>query len=161
MRNLGSLQPLTHIKAFFSTTGYPLEFPPRPELSRGQWRTSYKVSLTHCTDGWYPHQRKRSPGQFGSCAKEIVRSWAETETREVFLHGAGSHLLWLRDQRKRYQTSSCQAMQNAPAPQNVGQLHAFLGMMNYYYPIFPDITTVLEPLHKLLRQDTTWYWKTE
>ena len=46
------------------------------------------------------------------------------------------------------------AIQNAPVPANVTQLHAFLGMLNYYRCFLPDIATALEPLHKLLRQGT-------
>ena len=53
------------------------------------------------------------------------------------------------------------AIQNAPVPENVTQLRAFLGMLNYYHRFLPDIATVLEPLHKLLRQGTKWCWKTE
>lgn len=54
-----------------------------------------------------------------------------------------------------------EVIQDAPAPKNVSQLRAFLGMLNYYHRFLPDIATVLEPLHKLLRQETTWCWKTE
>lgn len=43
-----------------------------------------------------------------------------------------------------------EAIQDAPAPKNVSQLRAFLGMLNYYHRFLPDIATVLEPLHKLL-----------
>ena len=53
------------------------------------------------------------------------------------------------------------AIQNAPVPENVTQLRAFLGMLNYYHRFLPDIATVLEPLHKLLRQGTNRCWKTE
>ena len=53
------------------------------------------------------------------------------------------------------------AIQNAPVPANVTQLHAFLGMLNYYRCFLPDIATVLEPLPKLLRQFTKWCWKTK
>lgn len=34
-------------------------------------------------------------------------------------------------------------------------------MLNYYWCFLPDIGAVLEPLYELLRQDTTWCWKTE
>jgi len=54
-----------------------------------------------------------------------------------------------------------EAIENAPVPENVTQLHAFLGMLNYYHCSLPDIATVLEPLHKLRRQGTKWCWKTE
>lgn len=54
-----------------------------------------------------------------------------------------------------------EAIRNAPAPENAIQLRAFLGMLNYYHRFLPDVATVLEPLHKLLRQATKWCWKTE
>jgi len=54
-----------------------------------------------------------------------------------------------------------EAIHNAPVPENVTQLRAFLGMLNYYHRFLPDIATVLEPLQKLLRQGTKWCWKTE
>ena len=45
--------------------------------------------------------------------------------------------------------------------ENVTQLRELLGMLNYYHSFLPDVATVLEPLHKLLRQGTKWCWKTE
>ena len=45
--------------------------------------------------------------------------------------------------------------------ENVTQLRELLVMLNYYHSFLPDVATVLEPLHKLLRQGTKWCWKTE
>ncbi len=45
------------------------------------------------------------------------------------------------------------AIKNAPEPKDVSQLRAFLGMLNYYHRFLPDVATVLEPLHQLLRKD--------
>ena len=56
--------------------------------------------------------------------------------------------------------ATVEALQNAPVPENVTQLRAFLGMLNYYHCFLPNIATVLEPLHKLLRQGTKCCWKT-
>ena len=50
------------------------------------------------------------------------------------------------------------AVLNAPTPKNVTKLKAFLGMLNYYHR-FPDrLSTILEPLHKLLRKEQSWEW---
>jgi len=57
--------------------------------------------------------------------------------------------------------SKVEAIQNSPVPENVTQLRAFLGMLNYYHGFLPDIATVLRPLHKLLRHGTKWCWKTK
>ena len=43
-----------------------------------------------------------------------------------------------------------QAVVDAPSPGNNSQLHAFLGMINYYHRFPPDLLTRLEPLHHLL-----------
>ena len=50
---------------------------------------------------------------------------------------------------------------NAPEAMEVGQLRAFLGMLNYYHKFLPDVATLLEPLHKLLQKGENWIWKDE
>ena len=53
------------------------------------------------------------------------------------------------------------AIKNAPEPKDVSQLRAFLGMLNYYHRFLPDVGTILEPLHQLLRKGPTWLWGKE
>ena len=53
------------------------------------------------------------------------------------------------------------AIKNAPEPKNVSQVRAFLGMLNYYLCFLPDVATVLEPLHQLLRKGEKWKWLEE
>ena len=53
------------------------------------------------------------------------------------------------------------AIKNAPEPKDVSQLRAFLGMLNYYNRFLPDVATILEPLHQLLRKGSKWQWKKE
>ena len=53
------------------------------------------------------------------------------------------------------------AIENAPEPKDVSQLRAFLGMLNYYHRFLPDVETVLEPLHQLLRKRSKWQWLEE
>ena len=53
------------------------------------------------------------------------------------------------------------AIKNAPEPKDVRQLRAFLGMLNYYHRFLPDVATILEPLHQLLRKGSKWQWKKE
>nr|XP_037270387.1 uncharacterized protein K02A2.6-like [Rhipicephalus microplus] len=45
------------------------------------------------------------------------------------------------------------AIKQAPKPDNVTQLKAFLGLVNYYSKFLPNLATVLEPLHNLLRRE--------
>ena len=53
------------------------------------------------------------------------------------------------------------AVVDAPAPRNVTELRAFLGMVNYYGKFLPDLATVVSPLYWLLRNSTPWKWETE
>ncbi|XP_061564077.1 uncharacterized protein K02A2.6-like [Cololabis saira] len=48
------------------------------------------------------------------------------------------------------------AIQDAPAPTSVTELKAYLGLLNYY-----NLSTILAPVHKLLRKDTKWQWGKE
>ena len=54
--------------------------------------------------------------------------------------------------RLPFEVSRVEAIKDAPKPKDVSQLRAFLGMLNYYHRFLPDVATVLEPLHKLLRK---------
>ena len=44
------------------------------------------------------------------------------------------------------------AVLNAPTPKNVTELKAFLGMLSYYHRFLDKLSTILEPLHELLRK---------
>ena len=43
-----------------------------------------------------------------------------------------------------------------PSPKDKTQLKSFLGMLQYYHRHLPNLSLVLEPLHKLLRKNTEW-----
>ena len=45
------------------------------------------------------------------------------------------------------------AILKAPQPQNVQQLRAFQGLLNYYGKFLANLSSVLHPLNKLLHQD--------
>ena len=51
------------------------------------------------------------------------------------------------------------AVQEAPKPQNVTELKSYLGLLSYYSKFLPNLSTVLAPLYKLLRQREKWQWK--
>ena len=46
-----------------------------------------------------------------------------------------------------------EAIKQAPQPEDVSQLRAFVGLMNYYGKFIPQISTLLAPLYKLLEKD--------
>ena len=54
-----------------------------------------------------------------------------------------------------------QAVQDAPAPMDVTQLKAYLGLLNFYAKYMPNLATVLTPLHELLHKDVEWHWDKE
>ena len=51
-----------------------------------------------------------------------------------------------------------QAIKDAPIPENVSQLRAFLGLMNYYSKFIPQAAARLASLYKLLEKNTAWQW---
>ena len=54
-----------------------------------------------------------------------------------------------------------QAVVETPSPKSVPKLKAYLGLLTYYCKFLPDVSTVLAPLYRLLRQDTWWRWSTK
>ena len=46
----------------------------------------------------------------------------------------------------------------APAPKDLNQMRSFLSLVNYYAKFIPNLSTVLHPLNRLLRQDVSWEW---
>ena len=53
------------------------------------------------------------------------------------------------------------AMVDAPRPKDVSQLRSMLGLINYYHRFLPDLSTLLHPLHQLLKKDQHWAWTSE
>ena len=50
------------------------------------------------------------------------------------------------------------AIKDAPAPQDVSQLRSFLGALEYYSDFMPSKSSILHPLHALLRKGVHWKW---
>ena len=50
------------------------------------------------------------------------------------------------------------AIKEAPIPKSVCQLKSYLGMLTYYSKFLPNLSTLLNPLYKLLRKDVIWAW---
>lgn len=53
------------------------------------------------------------------------------------------------------------AIVKAPVPQNIAQLKALLGMIQYYSKFLPSLNVTFAPLHRLLRKDAVWEWTEE
>lgn len=54
--------------------------------------------------------------------------------------------------------SKLEAISRAPTPENISQLKSFLGMLNYYGHFIQNLSTLLFPLHNLLRKHVSWKW---
>lgn len=48
------------------------------------------------------------------------------------------------------------AVKNAPTPQNVTELKAYLGLLTYYSKFLPNMATTLSPLYMLLHNNVKW-----
>ena len=53
------------------------------------------------------------------------------------------------------------AIKGAPSPKNVAELCSYLGLLNYYGNFIPSLSTLLQPLHELLRKGVKWAWTEE
>jgi hypothetical protein len=81
--------------------------------------------------------------------REYMRS--TVEYLRHLIHALGIHPL----------PSKVDAVMNAPAPTNVQQLRAFLGLVNYYSKFVANLSTILSPLNRLLGQNVKWKWTQE
>lgn len=54
-----------------------------------------------------------------------------------------------------------QVVQEAPTPTSVTELKAYLGLLNFFNRFLPNLSTLLAPLHRLLKKDVPWSWKEE
>ncbi|XP_053618601.1 uncharacterized protein K02A2.6-like [Plodia interpunctella] len=53
------------------------------------------------------------------------------------------------------------AISRIPTPTDVTQLKSFLGLLNYYGKFIPNLSSLLHPLHNLLKKDTPWDWNSQ
>ena len=52
-----------------------------------------------------------------------------------------------------------EAIEKAPAAENVAELHSYLGLLNFYGKFLRNPSSILAPLHQLLKKDAKWVWK--
>lgn len=55
-------------------------------------------------------------------------------------------------------SAKIKSIQNTPPPENADQLKAFIGGITYYAKFIPNLSTILAPLHSLLKKGVTWSW---
>ena len=54
-----------------------------------------------------------------------------------------------------------QAILEMPEPKDKAAIQRFLGMVNYVHKFIPNLSSVAEPLRKVLRKDVLWHWEHE
>ena len=54
-----------------------------------------------------------------------------------------------------------EAITEAQTPQNTTQLRAYLGMLNYYSKFLKNMSSLLGPMHALLKKNARWLWTRE
>ena len=52
-----------------------------------------------------------------------------------------------------------EAIRSAPTPKSVPELKSYLGLLTYYSKFFPNMSTTLFPLYRLLQKDSPWVWE--
>ena len=50
------------------------------------------------------------------------------------------------------------SIKEAPRPQNLQELRAFIGLINYYSKFLPNLSSKLAPLYSLLNKGQKWHW---
>ena len=53
------------------------------------------------------------------------------------------------------------AVQEMPRPQNVSELHTFMGFIQYLGKFIPNLSEVTAPLRLLLEKNIVWHWDRE
>ena len=53
------------------------------------------------------------------------------------------------------------AISEAPSPKNLAELRSYSGLLNYYGHFIANLSTLLQPLHELLRKGGKWEWTKE
>ena len=76
-----------------------------------------------------------------------------------FMQHSVEYLGHVIDEQGLHPTASrVRAIKEARAPENVTELRSYLGLLTYYGKFLPKLSTILAPLHALLRKGITWKW---
>ena len=54
-----------------------------------------------------------------------------------------------------------EAVQEAPAPNNVSELKSYLRLLTYYSRLLPNLSSELASLYKLLKHNEPWHWMSQ
>ena len=65
---------------------------------------------------------------------------------------------WIDKNGIRLLPRKMDAVMRARSPTDVTELKSYLGLLNYYSKLLPNLATTLHPLHDLLQKDRPWKW---
>ena len=95
----------------------------------------------------------------GEVLKRIRETGSRLQDKCQFIKDSAVYLRHRIDKDGLHLTKEkVRAIRDAPIPQRVSELKAYLGMLTDYSKFLPDRATVLAPLHALLQKGTTWKW---
>ncbi|XP_059047761.1 uncharacterized protein K02A2.6-like [Achroia grisella] len=118
----------------------------------------YTAITTHLGTFAYnrtPYGLSSVPEKFQKLMEETLRGVAGTV---VFLDDICVTGFIIDKCGLRADPTKLDAITKMPPPVNVTQLKSFLGLINYYGKFIPNMSTLLYPLHSLLKKDTKWKW---
>lgn len=55
-------------------------------------------------------------------------------------------------------TDKVEAISKTPIPRNLTEVRAFVGMINYYSRLIPNLAWKMKPLYDFLHKDATFKW---
>jgi len=88
----------------------------------------------------------------------ILAKWSKCE----FMVSSVEFLGYRVDGEGRHPTDEkVAAISEAPSPKNLAELRSYLGLLNYYGHFIANLSTLLQPLHELLRKGVKWEWTKE
>ena len=79
-----------------------------------------------------------------------------------FMEPSVRYLGYLIDKEGLHTTpEKVQAILHKPVPRDVKKLRSFLGLVNYYSKFIRNLSTIVQPLNRLLFRNTPWKWSDE
>ena len=161
-------------KTAFRTSDYHLEFTRMPQghknapavMQRGLQRIIVKHDLTEFCKNFFDDINVHSDNLDDQCEhlKKSLKTFKEENIKLKLskCRFGYTEVIYLGHKISKNKVepliNHVESITNLPAPQNVYELQRFLGKINYHRRFIPNMTELLEPLHKLLHKETTFEW---
>ena len=158
--------PSTHRRGCIDTTGCPLEWLRHQPSGSKRWNMLQGVAKTQCLLDDIIIAGADEDEHFKILEEVLSRLSRRNMTINMekcaFFQDSLKFCGHRIDAAGLHMTpSKITAVVEVPNPQDISQLRAFLGLVNYYNRFLPNLASVLVPLHKLLQKKTKWHWATD